>query len=376
MANTLTALAPALFSAAQVISRERVGFIGAVDARFDDKGAAEGDVVKVPYTPALSTSSYSAAMTTTAGTAQTASAVSLTLSNHKQSTWQLGAEEEQSLLGGGDNAMEFMRQSTEQAIRAVANDIEAHVASVAYKGASRAAGTAGTTPFASAITDLNAVLRILEDNGCPISDVSMVLGTAAANHLRNLVTITNDGSVQTIRDSGRLTTLSGFDMRISGQVQAHTKGTGSGYLVNNASGLAIGDTTIATDTGTGTILAGDVVTFAGTSDKYVVGTALSGGSFALNRPGLVAAEADNDAITVGNSYTANVALHRQSVVLVARPPRQVANANIEQMPITDPVSGLTMLFERIAGDGMSTYRVRCLYAAAAVQPEHIALLLG
>ena len=71
-------------------------------------------------------------------------------------------------------------------------------------------------------------------------------------------------------------------------------------------------------TGTGTILAGDVVTFAGDSNKYVVATAFSGGSFTINAPGLRAALADNTAITVGNTAAQNVAFDRNSILLATR----------------------------------------------------------
>ena len=72
MANTFTALAPVLYSAAQEVSNEPFGVISAIDTRFDDKGVAKGDSVKVPIAPTLSPSSYTPAMTTTAGTDATA----------------------------------------------------------------------------------------------------------------------------------------------------------------------------------------------------------------------------------------------------------------------------------------------------------------
>lgn len=378
MDNVLTAVRQTAYGAAQVVSRERVGIIGSIVNDFNADSAAEGDTIKVPYTPALSTSDYSAGMTTTIGTAQTINAVSMTLNQHKQVTWQLGAEEEQALLRGGDNAQEFFRQSTEQAVRALTNGMESYAWGVAYKGASRAVGTAGTTPFASDIKIANDVLQILEENGAPREDISLCIDSAAANNLRDLVTITNDSNVQSMRDTGMLVPLSGMDVKVSAGVGTHTTGTGSGYLINKTAGYSAGDTSLEVDTGSGTILAGDVVTFTtGGTIKYVVGTALSSGSLAINRPGLKTTLDNNDIVTLETTnWTGNVALHRQAVVMTARAPRQVVNANIESMPISDPISGLTMLMERIAGDGVSTYRVRVLYAAMAVQPEHIALLLG
>ncbi len=79
-----------------------------------------------------------------------------------------------------------------------------------------------------------------------------------------------------------------------------TPGTGASYLVNDAS-LSIGDTVIACDTGTGTILIGDKVTLAGDSKAYTVSVALSGGSFTISEA-LEQNIADNAAITVGPTW--------------------------------------------------------------------------
>ena len=78
----------------------------------------------------------------------------------------------------------------------------------------------------------------------------------------------------------------------------HTAGTGSNtYRTNLSGGYAVGAQTIAADTGSGTIIAGDVIDFADDSpdNKYVVKTALTGGSLVIQKPGLMAAVADGKA---------------------------------------------------------------------------------
>ncbi len=71
---------------------------------------------------------------------------------------------------------------------------------------------------------------------------------------------------------------------------------GSGYLINNAAGYAIGATDLAVDTGTGIIVPGDMLTIG--AFRYLVTGALTGGIVKIGAPGLAAAAADNDAITV------------------------------------------------------------------------------
>ena len=166
-------------------------------------------------------------------------------------------------------------------------------------------------------------------------------------------------------------------LKESAGIGLHTKGTGASYLVNSAS-ITAGTTTIPADTGTGTILAGDVVTFAAdTVNKYVVGTALAGGSLVLNDPGTRVAIADNNAITVGNNYTANVAFHKSAVEVVCRAPAIPSNEIAQDiMDITDPWSGLTFQIASYGGYMKSMIEIRCLYDAKVWKSNHVVTLLG
>ena len=71
----------------------------------------------------------------------------------------------------------------------------------------------------------------------------------------------------------------------------------TGYLVNNGGGYAAGSTSITIDSGSGTIAAGNFVTFPGDTNHYVVASATST-NLTINNPGLVLPVADNAAITV------------------------------------------------------------------------------
>lgn len=384
MANTLTALAPVAYTAAAIVPRELVGYVASARRDFDDKGAALNDTIKVPSVPAKSTDDYTPAMTTTAGGDSTPTTVDVKITASKLSSFHLTGEQERSLENGGDNAKEFMRQNIEQAIRALINGMELAGHTEIYKAASRAYGTAGTTPFASAISDIPEVKKILKDNGIPDDgNLSLVLSSAASTNLAKIPTLNGNapGSVaDNIMNAGAVAKLHNVFIRESGQITAHTIGTGStSYAVNLEAGYAVGSDTIALDTGSGTIVAGDIFTNTQSgvdANKYVVKTALASGSLVLNAPGIRKAWADNNTTAVGAAYTPNVLLHRNCAVLVARNPIIPANANIEQLPITDPVTGLTFLLCRVAGDGMVTYRVHACYGWKALDSRGIAILLG
>jgi hypothetical protein len=374
MANTLTALEPVLFSVAQEVSAEPFGAVDAINVSFDSKSVAKGDVVKVPVAPTRAASDFTPAATTSTGSDATASDVEVSITKSRKVSWHLTGEQQLSLENGG-NAQEWIRQLLSQGMRTLRNEAETDCVAAIKVGASRATGTAGTNPFASALTPLADVRKILRDNGAPMADLQFVGDTTSEANLLKLGVVldASQAGSDEERRSGILRRQYGFNLRTSGQIELHTKGTGASYQLSAAG--AVGDTTISVDTGTGTLLAGDIVTFAGTTDKYVANTALSGGSFTIGRPGLLAIEADNDAITIGNNYTPNLAFERSAVVGVMRPPRMPANPTISQALISDGM-GMTYLLLDIAQYGQRTWELHLAWGFKAVQSEHIALLLG
>ncbi len=374
MANTLTALQPTLFSVAQEVSAEPFGAVSAINMSFDSKGVAKGDKVKVPVAPTAAGEDFTPAATSSTGADAVASDVEVEITKSRKATMHLTGEQIRS-LENGDNYNEWVRQMIAQRMRTLRNEAEADAFAAIYKGASRAVGTAGTNPFASALTPLADVRKILRDNGAPMADLQFIGDTTSEANLLKLGVVL-DASIagsDEERRAGVIRRQYGFEMRTSAAAELHTKGTGTSYQLSAAA--AAGATAISVDTGSGTLLAGDIVTFAGTADKYVANTALSGGSFTIGRPGLLATEADNDAITIGNNYTPNVAFERSAIVGVARPPLIPANPTISQMAISDG-SGLTYLLLDIAQYGQRTWELHLAWGFKAVQSEHIAILLG
>lgn len=380
MANVLTDLAADIYKAADTVGRELVGFIPAVTINAGAEAAAQGDTVRSHATRAATVNtSATPSMTIPEGDDQTIDNKTMTISQiaSVRIPW---TGEDIKHVNNGSGFETIYGDQIAQAMRGITNAIEAHVATVAYQGASRATGTAGTTPFASTHGIVNDARKILADNGAPVGDgqVSLVMNTAAGVNFRNLSNLykVNEAGDSTLLRNGVLTDISGVMMRESGQVQAHTKGTGASYQLSAAG--AVGDTTISVDTGSGTIIAGDVVTFAGTSDKYIVNTALSGGDFVIGGPGLLAAEADNDAVTVGNSYTANVMLHRAAVELAVRPLAKPlgGDAAVDVMTVQDPFSGMVYQISVYKGYNKAMIDVTCLYQAKAWKPDFIANVLG
>lgn len=380
MANVLNNLAADIYKAADVVGRELVGFIPSSTINGDATvRAAKGDTIRAAFTrtPSVNTS-FAPSMTIPEGTDQTVDNKTMTLDNYAsvQIPW---TGEDIKHVNNGSGFETIYGDQIKQAMRAICNNIESTVATAAYKGASRAIGSAGTTPFASNFDTVAQVRQILVDNGCPTDNaITLVLNSAAGTKLRNLAMLqkANESGGTDLLRQGTLLDLQGLMIKESAQVASHTKGTGTSYQLSAAG--AVGDTTINVDTGSGTLLAGDCITIAGTTDIYVANTALSGGVFTIGSPGLRAAEADNDAITIGNSYTANVAFHQTAIELGIRPPALPAggDAAVDIMTVQDPYSGLVFEIAVYKGYMKTMIEVRALFGVKVWKPNHVALLLG
>lgn len=381
MSNTLTGLIPILYSSAAKVAREAVGFVKAVDTRFDSRGAGQDQTVRVPIAPVQAVGDYAPGAYAPSGTDRTGAYADVTINKNRYSSFHLTGEQDAALMSGGnDIAGTMFAQSVQQAMRAVVNEIETGIGALEVE-ASAAYGTAGTAPFASDLTALAQVRKMLIDRGTGMDDLQLVIDTAAGANLRSKTVLgkANELGTDSALRSGALVNLMGVNIHESAGVNTHTAGTGSGYKVNNVSGYAVGSTTIAADTGTGTILAGDVienVTSSVDSTKYTVKTALSAGSLVLQKPGLVKAWANDNDLTVSATHAANLAFHRNAIILVTRPPIIEANALLQTTLATDEVSGLTFMIVRALQDGQTTYRVHLAYGFKVLYPEYIVKLLG
>ena len=381
MANVFTALAPVLFSAAQEISSEPFGVISAISGSFDDKQVARGDVVKVPIASGGVPADFEPANVPPQGDSDTAGEVDVRITASKKRSWHMTGEQRRSLENAGTDK-EWLRQKVMQEMRALRNAAEADCAQAIVEGASRACGAAGVTPFATSLDDLISVRKILKDNGAPMADLQFVCDTAAEANLLKLATIQQAyaaGSDEE-RRQGRIGRQFGFGISNSAQLLPHTKGTGINYLVNAATPMAIGDegTVLSTASGTGTILAGDILTFAADSaNKYVAngGVNAIAQQLILGRPGARKGIPVSNAITVGASYTPSLAFERGAVVGIMRPPVMPANPTMSQAMICD-AQGLSYLIIEIAQYGQVSWELHLAWGFRVVQSEHVAILLG
>lgn len=134
---------------------------------------------------------------------------------------------------------------------------------------------------------------------------------------------------------------------------------------------------IAVDSGTGGILQGNAVKFAGDDNTYLV-VATTATTITLAAPGLQQALADNAEITVIGGFTANMAFDRNAFLLAARTPAmpQGGDTADDVMNVTDPVSGITFQVALYRQYRQVRYEVGLAWGVASIKPEHATIVLG
>lgn len=387
MANVLTDLAADIYQAADIVGRELVGVIPSATINTSaTERAAQGDVIRAAYTREQSVTAVTPSMTIPEGADQTVDNQTMTL-NSTASVKIPWTGEDIKHVNNGAGFNTIYGDQIKQAMRAITNQIESQVATDIGDRASRAVGTAGTTPFATNFDTVAEVRQVLVDNGMPSNDrlVTLVMNSAAGTKLRNLASlngVNTSGNDELLR-RGTLLDLQGLMMKESAGIDSHTAGTGSNATTNDA-GYAVGATTITlASAGTGTILAGDVVTFAGDTNQYVVTTGdadvSGGGTIVLGNNGLrVAIAASATAITVVASSTKNIAFHRSAVEIGVRGLAQPAggDAAVDRLTVQDPMSGLIYDVAAYKGYNKAMFDVSVLYGFKVWKPEFTAVLLG
>jgi len=382
MANTLTNLIPTIYAAKDQVLRELTGFIPAVTMDASAEQAAKDQTIRYPVVPAITATDIAPAATGPDPSAVTVGNDTMSISESQSTTFYWEGEEQKGLDGLYNS---ILRDQFAQSMRTLINLVEADLAGL-YVHASRAYGTVGTAPFGSSLTEAAQMRKILADNGAPMSDLQMVINTTAGASLRTLSYFSkaNEAGTEAAVRRGVLLDVHGFAIRESAQVQTHTAGTEAGYAVDLTAGYAVGTKTVHIDTGTGTMVAGDLLTNDKTnrdSNKYVVKTGIAGdgdSDVVLQNPGIKVAWVNNDPVSCAAAYTANLAFSRSAIHLLVRQPAmpEGGDAADDVIAVQDPQTGITFQVAMYRQYRRIAFEVGLAWGVKAVKPEAIAILVG
>lgn len=388
MSNTLTGLIPTIYASLDVVSRELIGFIPNVMRDATAQSGAVGQTVRSPVVPAATLEDITPGATPADSGDQTIGYTDVAITKSKAYPIRWTGEEQLSVTKDGV-INTILRDQFAQGFRTLANAVEVDLGGL-YTAASRAYGTPGATPFATAadMSDMANANRILDENGAPASGRRMIIGSAARANLEGkqsqLFKANEAGDAAAMLRNREMRMLMGFTMGYSAGVAAHAKGTAAAspdYLIDLSPGHAAGETTIHLDTGAGTHVAGDLFTVAGDPNKYIIGTgsAASGDKdIVLNKPGLRVEAANNAAVGDLASYTANLFFTENAMLLAARLPAMPEGGDDadDVTTVTDPVSGLTFQIALYRQYRRVKYEIGLAWGVKAIKSEHMGILLG
>jgi hypothetical protein len=385
MANTLTGLIPSVYSALDVVSREAVGILQGMtrDAKTERSAVNQQVLSFVP--PAAAATDITPGVTPPNDGDQTIGNIAITLTKAKRVPFRWNGEDTRGVNNGGPGQNSIQQAQVEQAVRTLVNLMEADAAALALTF-SRYSGTPGTTPFASDISDPANLRKILTDNGAPLSDLQMAINTTAGAKMRTLTQLTkaNEAGTTDPLRTGVLLNIDGFNIRESGQILTPAIGTSSNTGTTDTAGYAIGSTSInAAAAGTGTVLAGDVITFTGDTNQYTVATGIAslaaGGAIVIEAPGLMQAiPTSATTITVKAKGARNMAWARTALILATRLPALPDGGDLatDRATITDPISGMSFEIAMYPQYRQMQYEISVVWGMKNVKPEHTVGLFG
>lgn len=361
-----------------IVSRELVGVIptAVIDAKAS--GVSMGQTVRVPITSLTEVEDGISSANNPSPTSEEIASTDITINKWRRAKMTWTGEEQNAVA---DIINPVLANQYAQKMRAVVNEMEADGANALVAGAlskGNVLGTAGTTPFETDLKELTAMYKKLVDNGAPTEQLEFVMNTTAGMNMRNLTQLqrVNEAGDGNLLRQGVLGNLFKFNLRESAGFSSHTKGTGTGYLVNG--GATKGSHIVAVDTGSGTFKAGDIVTFGSDTTQYVVAKDVDNATAIELIQELTADVADNETVTIGANYTASAGFARGSLVLANRLPLVPAGGDNckDRVVITDPVSGIAFEVALWGGAYQNTMTFSTCWGWKNIKGEHSVALLG
>lgn len=383
MANTLTAIMPAMTTAMLAVLSERALLPAICQADFKAEQAALNETVTIPDAPAVAGADRTPAAIFTVAADRAVGSRTISLTKDRKFPFYLTGDDYKRIRQNP----EYVPSSMMEAMRTCRNEIHSDLAglhihaagyySAATPASGAAIGTAGTTPFASNIDVISDLDKFLNDSLAPLEDRFLMIDTAAKSNLGKLGQLikANEAGTSDLLRRGIIGQLGGFNVSWVQDVKQWTPiGTGTSYVVNGAH--AAGVTTVAIDTGSGTILAGDVVTI--NSVKYTVLTGVAAAGNLVLTSGLVAAAADADTVTVNAISRRNMAFHKSALGLAVRVPAMPPEGDsaADSQIMVEPETGMPIRLSRYKGYGLDQYEIGAVWGVKAVRPSLLKILLG
>ncbi len=382
MANTLTNIMPKILARGLLALREQAVMPRLVNGSYSTEAAQKGDTIDVPLSSSLTATDVTPAQVPPAAVDSAPTRVQINLNKWKQARFHLSDKEMVEI----DRNRHFMPLQTTEAVRALANQVNADI-HAEYTGIYGFTGTPATTPFGTDTSDAINARKILNQQRSPRDNRRGVLDFDAEANALALAAFadaekTGENGVKIEGEIGR---KFGIDWVTDDNVVTHTAGSLTGTIVTQgAAALGAKSVTLVTDAAEAVnLVAGDIVTFAGDAQTYVVTAALNIGAATTGalsfEPGLAVAQVGGEQISVKATHVVNLVFHRDAFAFANRPladsTRDLALGS-QVLTMTDPQTGISLRLEVSRQHKQVAWDFDLLYGVKLVRPELATRIAG
>jgi hypothetical protein len=375
MANNFAVVMTNILAGALDTLREESPLLSVVEKDFNGAASARGDTVSVSIPVAQAASTVTPAATMPALADITPTNVTLTLDQWKGSRFHITDKQFHEIANGNPQSPGQIAE----AARAIANAVNAEVLGH-YKEIYGYAGTAGTVPFATTLGGLVDARTVLNRQLCPDGNRVGLIDYSAETNWLNLAVNQNfyQAGSNDLLVNGDLGKKFGVRMFRENQIPLHTAGTGSGYEINGAH--AAGATTLTLKTGTGTLVAGDVISIEnGSPHTYVIVTGNTAPGTVTIQPPLKIAASNGDDVTIKATHRVNMVFDPAAFAIVTRPlagPIEGAPQMGMSQSMTDAKTGLSMRLDYLPGYHAAQWELSLLWGSKVIDPRRATRLAG
>jgi hypothetical protein len=266
-----------------------------------------------------------------------------------------------------------------EAVKAVANNIDQYLWGLTHgaNGFYGFTGTPATAPFATDLSEYLAARGLADAQLMEHDEATcfVILDTFAKANAMGTAAMQNAswrGDANAFR-SGKMGVALGASWDYSQNVPLHTAGTWTNAGTTTGTNAA-GQAVVNLTGGTGSLLVGDIVTFAGDTQTYVViaATGTAPTTAISVAPNLVTAKSATEVVTVKATHRNNLLIHRDAIAFAMAPLQdtvQVAGAPTMQATAIDDESGLSLRLEVTRQHRQYQWAFDALYGGNVIRRE-------
>lgn len=382
-ANTLTEVIPKLLAQGLLAIRQMAILPRYVNRGFETIAGEKGSSIDVPIPSAITAQQVSPSYVPPDDPGVVPTKTSVLLDQWWEAPFFLTDKDMLEAMNG------TIPMQASEAIKSLANKVDALLIAKAVALFHHYVGTAGTSPFATDLSEFLLGDAILNDALAPPEDRFMAISSRAkanAMGLRAFQDTSWRGDTRGILKNEIGEKLGAFwfmDQNLTRNVAGTiTTGLAAKAATVVAAGVKSFLATTAASTGAAALLAGDRIAIAGHTQTYVLTANATQASAASDvtlavEPGLEIALAGGEAITVKASHRNNLLFHRDALALASRPfaGADPMGLGVFQSAI-DPVSGLALRLEVTRQHKRTRWSYDILCGVASPRPQWGVIVAG